>query len=113
MPLGAVRGGALCSGGPELRHSNDMKDLWPCLLATWLGLLPMASGSTAVEDARAADATFASRAAEIGHHAAFIEYLADDAVLFRPEAVDGQEWLATHEPAGGRLEWSPAAAAAG
>jgi ketosteroid isomerase-like protein len=90
-----------------------MKTLWPCLLATLLGLLPMASGSTALEDSRAADATFASRAAEIGHHAAFIEYLADDAVLFRPEAVDGQEWLATHEPAGGRLEWSPAAAAAG
>jgi len=30
----------------------------------------------------------------------------------RPEAVRGQEWLATHESAGGRLEWSPAAAAA-
>ena len=90
-----------------------MKTLWPCLLATLLGLPPMASGSTAVEDARAADAAFASRAAEIGHHAAFIEYLADDAVLFRPEAVRGQEWLATHEPAGGRLEWMPSAAAAG
>ena len=113
MRLGAARGGALCSGGPGLRHSNDMKILWPCLLATLLGLLPMASGSTAVEDARAADAAFAARAAEIGHHAAFVEYLADDAVLFRPEAVRGQEWLATHEPAGGRLEWSPAAAAAG
>jgi ketosteroid isomerase-like protein len=113
MRLGAARGGALCSGGPGLRHSNDMKTLWPCLLATLLGLPLMASGSTAAEDARAADAAFASRAAEIGHHAAFIEYLADDAVLFRPEAVRGQEWLATHEPAGGRLEWSPAAAAAG
>jgi ketosteroid isomerase-like protein len=112
MRLGAARGGALCSGEPGLRHSNDMKNLWPCLLATLLGLLPMASGSTPVEDARAADAAFASRAAEIGHHAAFIEFLAEDAVLFRPEAVRGQEWLATHEPAGGRLEWSSAAAAA-
>jgi len=111
MRLGAARGGALCSDGPGLRHSNDMKNLWPCLLATLLGLLPMASGSTPVEDAHAADAAFASRAAEIGHHAAFIEYLAEDAVLFRPEAVRGQEWLAAHEPAGGRLEWSPAAAA--
>lgn len=113
MRLGAARGGALCSGEPGLRHSNDMKDLWPCLLATLLGLLPAASGSTPVDDARAADAAFAARAAEIGHHAAFIEYLADDAVLFRPEAVNGQEWLATHEPAGGRLEWSPAAAVTG
>lgn len=112
MQLGAARGGALCSGGPGLRHSNDMKNLWPCLLATWVGLPAMASGSTPVDDARAADAAFAARAVEIGHHAAFIEYLAEDAVLFRPEAVRGQEWLATHEPAGGQLEWSPAAAAA-
>jgi ketosteroid isomerase-like protein len=113
MRLGAARGGALCSGEPGLRHSNDMKLLWPCWLATLVGLLPMASGSTDVEDVRTADAAFAARAAEIGHHAAFIEYLADDAVLFRPGAVRGQEWLATHEPAGGRLEWSPAAAAPG
>jgi ketosteroid isomerase-like protein len=113
MRLGAARGGALCSGEPGLRHSNVMKNLWPCLLATLVGLLPMASGSTAVDEARAADAAFASRAAEIGHHAAFIEFLADDAVLFRPEAMNGQEWLTTHEPAGGRLEWSPSAAAAG
>jgi len=90
-----------------------MKILWPSLLATSLGLLPTPSGSTVHETARAADAAFAARATEIGHHAAFIEYLADDAVLFRPEAVRGQEWLATHEPAGGRLEWSPAAAATG
>jgi len=113
MRLGAARSGALCSGGPKLRHGSDMKNLWPFLLATSLGLLPVASGSTAVDDALAADAAFATRAGEIGHHAAFIEYLAEDAVLFRPEAVRGQEWLATHEPAGGRLEWSPSAVAAG
>lgn len=89
-----------------------MKDSGPILLATLLGLLPMASGSAPADDALAADATFAARAAEIGHHGAFIEYLAADAVLFRPEAVQGQDWLATHEPAGGRLEWAPAAAAA-
>lgn len=90
-----------------------MKHLWPFLLATSLGLLPMASGSAAVDEVLAADADFAARADAIGHHAAFIETLADDAVLFRPEAVRGQQWLATHEPAGGRLEWSPTAAAVG
>ena len=72
----------------------------------------MAAGSTPSADAHAADAAFAALAAEIGQHGAFIEYLADDAVLFRPEAVPGQQWLAGHEPAGGRLEWSPTASAA-
>ena len=89
---------------------NELRRFW---LAMSLGLLPMASGSTALEDVFAADAAFAANAADNGHHAAFIDYLAEDAVLFRPEAVPGQEWLATHEPAGGRLEWTPAAAAVG
>jgi ketosteroid isomerase-like protein len=88
-----------------------MKYLRPCLLGMAVGLLPLASGSTAVDEVRATDAAFAARAGAIGHHAAFIEYLASDAVLFRPEAVQGQEWLATHEPAGGQLDWSPSAAA--
>lgn len=88
-----------------------MRNRWPCLLATLLGLPPPTFGSTADAQVLAADVAFAARAAEIGHHAAFAEYLAEDAVLFRPEAVRGQEWLATHEPAGGRLEWSPSAVA--
>jgi ketosteroid isomerase-like protein len=111
MRLGAARGGALCSGETGLRHSSDMKTLWPTLLSIPLGLLPTTSGSTTAADVLATDAAFAARAMAVGHHAAFIEYLAADAVLFRPDAVPGQEWLATHEPAGGQLEWSPAAAA--
>lgn len=90
-----------------------MNDLRRCWLATALGLLPLASGSTSLDDVRAADTAFAAAAGEIGYHAAFVEYLADDAVLFRPEAVRGQAWLATHESPGGRLEWAPAAVAVG
>jgi ketosteroid isomerase-like protein len=113
MPMVAALRRELCSRRQRLRISSDMNDMrrwWPAIA---LGLLPVASGSTAFEDVRAADAAFAAAAGEIGYHAAFIEYLAEDAVLFRPQAVRGQEWLATHEPASGRLEWSPAAAAAG
>lgn len=88
-----------------------MKYLRPCLLGMTIGLLPTASGSAAGDAVRATDAAFAARAGEIGHHAAFVEYLAPDAVLFRPEALPGQQWLATHESAGGQLDWSPAAAA--
>lgn len=88
-----------------------MINLWPLLLGAFLGLAPTVSSSTARDDVRAADAAFAARAAEVGQQAAFIEYLAADAILFRPEAVPGQEWLATHEPAPGRLSWRPSAAA--
>lgn len=113
MPLGAARDGALCSGTPGARYRDNMRKLRALLLLMALGPLPHAHGSTAADDVRAADAAFAARAIEVGQHAAFIDYLAEDAVLFRPEAVRGPEWLATHEPASGRLEWAPAAAAAG
>jgi ketosteroid isomerase-like protein len=60
-------------------------------------------------DVLAADRDFAARAQESGMRAAYDRYLADDAVLFRPLPVPAREWLASHEPASGRLEWSPAA----
>ncbi len=88
-----------------------MKHGWPILLGMALGLAPMPSGSAVADDVRAADAAFAARAAEVGHQTAFLEFLAEDAVLFRPEAVNGPQWLGTHEPAGGQLEWTPTAAA--
>ena len=61
-----------------------------------------------LDDVLAADRAFAARAADSGTQAAFVEFLASDAVLFRPSVVNGQEWLRTHEEATGRLEWSPA-----
>lgn len=86
------------------------------LTMTWLGAVCAMSapfaGAAPADDALGADAAFAVRANEVGHHAAFVEYLAAEAVLFRPEAVRGQEWLAANEPAAGQLEWSPSAAAA-
>src|SRR5690606_37296198 len=92
-PLGAAAGAALFSCRQAPGHCDDMKDLGAFLLATLLGLLPLPSGSAPADDVLAADAAFAARAAEVGHHEAFVEYLADDGVLFRPEAVPGQAWL--------------------
>lgn len=85
------------------------------LRTIWLGTAfavcaPLA-GAAPADEALAADAAFAALANDVGYHAAFIEYLAADAVLFRPEAVRGQDWLAANEPSAGRLEWSPSAAA--
>lgn len=75
-------------------------------------LAPWLAHAGAVEDVLATDAAFAARAGDAGQGVAFAEFLAADGVLFRPEAVAGQEWLARNEAVTGRLEWWPAAAAA-
>jgi ketosteroid isomerase-like protein len=59
--------------------------------------------STLVESERA----FASAAAEHGTLEAFRTYLADDGVLFRPRAVNAQEWLSAQPDAPGLLSWEP------
>jgi ketosteroid isomerase-like protein len=76
-----------------------------------LCLAQPAAIAAALDEVLAADAAFAGRSIEVGQQAAFLEVLADESVLFRPDAVAGREWLATHESATGRLEWTPAAAA--
>lgn len=79
--------------------------------------VPLAPVPSAAQDAPGQDAEllavdrdFALRAVDSGIRAAYESFLADDAVLFRPLPVQGIDWLATHEPATGRLEWSPTAA---
>lgn len=62
-------------------------------------------------DVIAIDREFAQWALDAGIRAAYDRYLADDAVMFRPQPVPAREWLATHEPATGRLEWVPTQAA--
>jgi ketosteroid isomerase-like protein len=60
-----------------------------------------------VPDVIVTDREFAQAALESGMRVAYDQYLADDAVLFRPLPVRGRDWLDTHEPATGRLEWTP------
>jgi len=64
----------------------------------------------AAPDVTATDREFAQAALESGMRAAYDRFLADDAVLFRPLPVRARDWLDTHEPATGRLEWAPALA---
>lgn len=61
-------------------------------------------------DVTATDREFAQAALDFGIRAAYDRFLADDAVLFRPLPVRARDWLDTHEPATGRLEWAPALA---
>lgn len=58
----------------------------------------------------AADRDFAALAQETDLRAAFGRYLASDAVLLRPLPEPGRAWLASHEVASGKYEWSPAGA---
>ena len=82
-------------------------------LALLAGTCPLVvlAASAAQDAVLAADTAFASLSVERGQQVAFQNYLASDGVVFRPTAVVGRDWLATHEQASGRLEWVPAAAA--
>jgi len=92
-----------------------------CLRATFLACASLAGydvgraaptevPAAAAPDVTATDREFAQTALESGMRAAYDRFLADDAVMFRPLPVRAREWLVTHEPATGRLEWAPALA---
>jgi ketosteroid isomerase-like protein len=53
---------------------------------------------------------FASAAAQLGTVTAFRTFMADDAVLFRPRAVNAQEYLREAPEAPGLLSWEPVVA---
>lgn len=50
---------------------------------------------------------FARASAERGMDSAFISFLADDAVIFRPHPVNGQEWFHSHQASPILLSWTP------
>jgi ketosteroid isomerase-like protein len=91
---------------------------WRALVFACAVLAPYAIGraaptevpAPAPADVMAGDREFAQFALDAGIRAAYDRYLAADAIVFRPLPVTAREWLDTHEPATGRLEWSPAAA---
>lgn len=53
---------------------------------------------------------FAEMAAERGTKDAFVFYLADDSVIFKPEPVSGKEWYASQPARPSLLGWDPARA---
>jgi ketosteroid isomerase-like protein len=54
-----------------------------------------------------AERGFARASIEKGTRAAFIENLADDAILFRPRPVAGKKWMEEHKATPGVLTWQP------
>jgi ketosteroid isomerase-like protein len=82
----------------------------PCCCLAWLLLATQALAASDREDVLATDAAFAARSQEAGQQTAFLEYLADDGVVFRPGPVPGKDWIGSHEPPSGQLDWIPSAA---
>lgn len=64
----------------------------------------------ALESLVESERAFAAAAAELGTRDAFLAFLAKDAILFRPQAVNGTEWLEQQPERSGALAWEPAAA---
>ncbi len=50
---------------------------------------------------------FAENAAKSGTKQAFLNFIADSAIIFRPQPVNGKSWLEAHPASSGRLSWQP------
>ena len=59
----------------------------------------------------ATEYAFAASAGDLGAHDAFLAYIADDGILFRPDPVNGKEFLLNSGTSTGSLKWYPAYAA--
>lgn len=55
----------------------------------------------------ATEFSFANYAAEHGTREAFLRFIADDGILFRPNAVNGKKFLSESKPSKGLLNWYP------
>lgn len=55
-----------------------------------------------------AERSFALYAAGHGTREAFLKYLADDSIIFRPHPVNAREWYSEHTEDSGLLSWQPA-----
>ncbi len=55
----------------------------------------------------ATEYAFVSAAAEIGTRDAFLKFIADDGIIFRPNAVNGKTYLSNAQKRPGLLNWYP------
>src|SRR5262245_52482272 len=82
----------------------------PVSTLTAIAILLASSGSSLSPDVASlidAERAFARASAEKGTRAAFLVYLADDAVLFRPEPVKGKSWYRAQAASTSSLVWEP------
>jgi len=61
----------------------------------------------ALDSMVAAEHAFAKTAGEKGYRDAFLDFLADDSVIFRPDPVSGKEWFRARPVSPALLSWYP------
>ena len=71
------------------------------------GEKPSAAPSPRLEGLIAAERAFSNTSAEKGIRPAFLQWLADDAVIFRPRPVNGKAWYLGRPASPARLTWEP------
>ncbi len=77
-------------------------------LATLWGLPPtLASWKGELERLVRTERAFSAASVSGGIKAAFLQFLADDGILFRPGPVPGKKWMAEQPPSEGELSWRP------
>lgn len=88
-----------------------LNSISPFPLSLWLVItvasaqgIDVSSGIRSLIDSERA---FCKAAIERGTHDAFLEYLAEDGVIFRPHPVNGKEWFREHPSSPGVLTWEP------
>jgi ketosteroid isomerase-like protein len=69
---------------------------------------PAAAAHAALDSLIAAERAFAATSVEKGVREAFLTYLAEDGVIFRPRAVNGREVWQARGPVPATLVWEPA-----
>jgi len=89
-----------------------MKNHWPACLATFLLAAPALAQTidrqAALDGLVAAEKAFSKKAGETTIHDAFVAFMAQDGVLFRPEPMNAQEFLSKQPARPGLLTWFPA-----
>lgn len=87
-----------------------MKKIWLALTLLFISSLCYGQNdrSIALNSMVATEYQFAKRALQVGSRDAFLEFISDDGILFRPTPVNGKEFLQKQNSRPGCLIWFPA-----
>src|SRR3990172_2823380 len=86
-----------------------MKNLL-CVFLLCQPMLLLAASSQHTKSLVQAELAFAAMSVEKGRKAAFITFLSEDSILFRPGPVSGKKWFIEAPEAHGLLSWRPVVA---